>query len=154
MELITCLECSKLYGTRKSLYQHVKVIHQMPFDDYNQKHGLTKTVCHCGAPLPEQRRAEHGGGRTRIHCSPECNALANHCIRTYGITVETYYEHARKGCAICGAPHSFGGKRKLAIDHDHVTGKFRGLLCNDCNSYRVGMNDLETATKVVEYLRR
>jgi hypothetical protein len=32
------------------------------------------------------------------------------------------------GCAICGAE----GK-ELVYDHDHVTGKFRGWLCHDCN---------------------
>lgn len=31
------------------------------------------------------------------------------------------------GCAICGLPCESG--RELAIDHDHVTGKVRGLLC-------------------------
>lgn len=33
-------------------------------------------------------------------------------------------------CAICGRPPV---KRRLCIDHDHVTGKIRGLLCNSCN---------------------
>jgi hypothetical protein len=33
-------------------------------------------------------------------------------------------------CAICGmAPK----RRKLSLDHDHYTGKVRGLLCNSCN---------------------
>lgn len=34
------------------------------------------------------------------------------------------------GCAICGA----GPKtRRLHIDHDHMSGKVRGLLCHRCN---------------------
>jgi Recombination endonuclease VII len=42
-------------------------------------------------------------------------------------------------CAICRKPEMIvdertpGGIRRLAIDHDHVTGRIRGLLCNRCN---------------------
>ena len=36
------------------------------------------------------------------------------------------------GCAICGRPPKPGGLR-LNIDHDHVTGNVRGLLCAPCN---------------------
>ena len=48
----------------------------------------------------------------------------------YGLTIEQHdkmlEEHAGR-CAIC--KH----KRKLHIDHDHETGKVRGLLCHYCN---------------------
>ena len=33
-------------------------------------------------------------------------------------------------CAVCGKG---ARKRKLNVDHDHVTGKVRGLLCTRCN---------------------
>jgi hypothetical protein len=33
-------------------------------------------------------------------------------------------------CAVCNEP---GGKISLAVDHDHVTGHIRGLLCVTCN---------------------
>jgi hypothetical protein len=35
-------------------------------------------------------------------------------------------------CAICGKNASHY-KRRMAVDHDHVSGKIRGLLCVKCN---------------------
>ena len=39
-------------------------------------------------------------------------------------------------CAICGQPPKPDGVRaagRLHVDHDHVTGAVRALLCNECN---------------------
>lgn len=35
-------------------------------------------------------------------------------------------------CAVCGVPES-DCKGKLHLDHDHITGDFRGFLCPRCN---------------------
>ena len=52
-------------------------------------------------------------------------------IKQYGLTREEYDEMAARGCAICGGPPN--GRGRYAFDHDHKTGKFRGLLCVGCN---------------------
>lgn len=53
----------------------------------------------------------------------------------YGITLEQYdklLESQGGVCAICGTDTP-GGMGRFHIDHDHKTGKIRGLLCNKCN---------------------
>lgn len=51
---------------------------------------------------------------------------------SYGLSKEEanrLVETGRLGtCAICGAT------TKLVVDHDHKTGKVRGLICGACNS--------------------
>ena len=61
-------------------------------------------------------------------------------------------------CAICDKEetsiHSLTGTMfSLSIDHDHTTGKVRGLLCNRCNR-AIGMlgDDVDTLLKAVDYL--
>lgn len=56
--------------------------------------------------------------------------------RRYGITVQLYldlHEQQRGACGICGRPEAEVPKKRLAVDHDHKTGRVRGLLCQDCN---------------------
>jgi hypothetical protein len=59
--------------------------------------------------------------------------------RKYGITVDQYnelYQRQEGKCLICNEFETSiykGKSRLLAIDHDHKTGKFRGLLCSGCN---------------------
>jgi len=36
------------------------------------------------------------------------------------------------GCAICGITKP-KGKQRFHVDHDHSSGKIRGLLCSSCN---------------------
>lgn len=57
-------------------------------------------------------------------------------LRKYGITVSTYEAILHQqggGCAICGGPPT-ASFRCFDVDHDHVTGVVRGLLCRRCNT--------------------
>jgi hypothetical protein len=58
-----------------------------------------------------------------------------HLKRAYKITPEQYQEMFDKQgglCRICQSSDN-GHRSHLSIDHDHTTGKVRGLLCHDCN---------------------
>ena len=75
--------------------------------------------------------------RDRRHKDPERFNAAEYkrqLRRRYGITQEQYdamFRAQNGSCAICGG-QSLDGKR-LHVDHDHKTGKVRGLLCINCN---------------------
>jgi len=55
----------------------------------------------------------------------------------YGTTEaehDAMFEAQRGLCAICELPAAESAKGVLHIDHNHATGRVRGLLCNRCNS--------------------
>lgn len=53
------------------------------------------------------------------------------------------------GCAICGAtPKS----RRLHVDHDHKTGRVRGLLCHRCNRWLPNFTTVEWLRRAADYL--
>jgi hypothetical protein len=64
------------------------------------------------------------------------NDRERYLLREYGLPASVYdaMEAGQQGrCAICRRRP--GGGMKLVVDHDHVTGQVRGLLCNDCNLF-------------------
>ena len=58
-------------------------------------------------------------------------------IRHYGISHADFIaaqEEAGGFCPLCGIESNEDSRHhKLVVDHDHETGKFRGLLCRNCN---------------------
>lgn len=89
---------------------------------------------------------------------PEAHARRERNARykaKYGITLDEYEATLAKqggACAICKSPP---GRSLLCVDHDHITGKARGLLCDPCNNGlgRFG-DDVERLRSAVAYLRR
>lgn len=58
-------------------------------------------------------------------------------LRKYGITLDDYQEMLAQQegkCAICGSTEAKNFGDTLVVDHDHATGKVRGLLCGTCNT--------------------
>ena len=57
-------------------------------------------------------------------------------------------------CAICG-DGIIKNKKALAVDHDHKSGKTRGLLCMNCNLGIGKVNDsIEEILKLIDYMKR
>lgn len=75
---------------------------------------------------------------------------------TYGLT-EADFESllVKQGgvCAICKGP-PIGKGNVYHVDHDHVTGRIRGLLCHACNLGLGGFRDNQESLLVaIEYLK-
>ena len=77
-------------------------------------------------------------------------------LSSYGLTIDQYNAMNIKQagrCAICAGPPVH--HKRLSVDHDHGTGRVRGLLCTECNSglgfFKDNVLILERA---VQYLKR
>jgi hypothetical protein len=92
----------------------------------------------------------------RAHPSAEKRRDA-YLQRTYHISLEEYNarEAAQHGlCLIClRSPH--GRVKLLVVDHNHKSGKVRGLLCSECNT-ALGLfyDDPKTMLAAVAYLNQ
>lgn len=81
--------------------------------------------------------------------------------KKYGITLEDLEKMLRdqgNKCAICGQEiFLFGSSKNLTahVDHDHKTGKVRGLLCHECN---IGLGKFRDNTdyllSAISYLKK
>jgi uncharacterized protein (DUF2461 family) len=96
----------------------------------------------------QRRTKERNRERVRI------NNRRGHLERKYGLSIEDFHFLRivqDNQCALCGRTDEQG----LHVDHDHRTGRVRGLLCGKCNK-AIGLLDEDPAVfaAAVTYLRR
>lgn len=110
-------------------------------------------------PPDSKRPAPHPGPRCATHWREVRKRRAEdaherHLIKTYGITLEEYNAllEAQGGrCAICR--RATGKTRRLSVDHDHSSGRVRGLTCSVCNKMLGhGRDDVEFFERASDYL--
>lgn len=92
---------------------------------------------------PEKARAYH-----QRHQGSE-KAKDTKLRRTFGISLADYVLMlAAQGgvCAICKRPETRKRRAYLAVDHDHETGRVRGLLCSACNA---GMGHFDDSPRLL-----
>jgi hypothetical protein len=115
----------------------------------------TKTCPTCKVAKPITEYYLTAAGAPRAYCKPchKARRKADYAKaggkdvpyavvlkREYGMTLEDYATLLRRQahrCAVCRRAETVkykdGQVRRLSVDHDHVTGKVRGLLCHRCN---------------------
>lgn len=82
---------------------------------------------------PEEKAERQRKRRKWARDNPEKTRLykqREHIKSAYGLEWDDYQEMIAERSGRCGL---CGNEAKLQVDHDHVTGEVRGLLCGGCN---------------------
>jgi hypothetical protein len=123
-----CISCRKEYNNSDSKREYSKEYSKTPqHKAYKQKYEKT----------PKYKRTKR-----------------NQYLRNmFGISIEEYdnmFSKQNGVCAICLKPQNH---KKLAVDHNHISGTIRGLLCDACNRGLGQFKDnSETLKRASEYL--
>lgn len=127
-----------------------------------------RSCARCGSDMDPSLRAD------AAFCSEQCRFYAGrdrkgrthsaeaarrqNLRRLYGLTLEEYdvMVMAQGGtCAICDMEHVDLPRKRLVVDHDHVTGRTRALLCNACNTALGKMrDDADRMRRAADYIER
>jgi len=112
--------------------------------EHLKEHNLKMSRCRYASNVasdPELARERWRAGYRRNAERIRAQKLDQHYRKRYGMTaVEVAaLREARSGlCEICDQPArggtGRGPHRSLHVDHCHKSGKFRGLLCSNCNT--------------------
>ena len=117
-----------------------------------QKH-LLKSRCNTCLYKEHRRWTEENSEKIRGYREKDSWTLAKRCARR-GITPEQLidvYERQEECCAICKKDIELVDS---AIDHNHETGEFRGVLCKQCNRALGMFQDSEIVLQnALEYLK-
>jgi hypothetical protein len=86
----------------------------------------------------------------------ECSRIRQY-KQNYGITIKEYERmlvEQDHSCYTCGS-HESNLEKRLHVDHEHSTGRVRGLLCDRCNR-ALGMfqDDEVLLYRAIEYLNK
>ena len=123
-------------------------------EEFSANHKVCKK-CRAKAGRKYYARPSVKKAKQFYHKQRRTIALNAYRLKTYGITPEKYESMVRDQdgkCAICN-----NKMNRLCIDHCHVTGKIRKLLCDRCNQglglFRDNVNYLLSAAKYLQDLR-
>ena len=107
---------------------------------------------------PEKRKAAYdrwaGKVAERGLTNMQLKDLRKSCVDN-GVTLEEYWIQFDKQEGKCLGCETVQSKleHRLCIDHDHNTGRFRGLLCRECNLVLGNSKDsIQVLKNLIQYL--
>lgn len=154
-----CKECNTTFATRKKIQEFCSLSCASSFQykqrksKYPNAYFKEKLCKNCNVVFTPKSPSQ-------LYCSGLCKGLNSYYLRNYGITEkekERLKEKQNYKCAICGGEgfimNKTGTKEKLVVDHDHSTGKIRGMLCHNCNrALGLFKDNIDVLQQAIEYL--
>lgn len=156
-----CDDCIKRHNRERNKANYQPVRHSLtcqkcgdPFESAR----LEAQYCPpCRQEVASQQRREwldRDGNRERRNQNSKDNRYSRaHSLKQYGLTLDEWdrmVEAVDGKCEICG--HA---DEALCVDHDHETGRIRGVLCRSCNRAIGQLGDsAEHLRRALEYLLR
>lgn len=121
-----------------------------PVDSFGSLRGGKNPRCYDCCRISDDKRS-----KTQKRRNWQLNNNLKRACKVRGITEDRYWEMAyqqENRCMIC---YGTNGHMRLCIDHDHVTGEVRSLLCHKCNT-GIGMfrENPSTLKSALEYTER
>ncbi len=122
--------------------------------DCPDKYKTACNKCTYAQKKASPRYQEQGAAYAKQYREDNPRAMRSYYFKyKYGVTMDDYdfmYASQKGCCLICG-----DHKDKLIIDHDHISGAVRGLLCFGCNTGIGQFHDnVGILTKAIEYINR
>lgn len=127
------------------------MVYRREYTEKNKAHLNAKATVYYAAN--RERLVEQSRAYTKAH--PEMRKLAK-VKMTHGLTAAQYQAMlaSQQGvCAVCRLP--FPSPKKTHVDHCHISGKIRGILCHYCNTALGSLGDSpERCEAAAIYLER
>ncbi len=143
-------ECSKCEKTK-------------PVEDFFFQNGKPRAFCKIcntdvGREWKENNKERNSLAKKKWRENNPAHHRSHMYKQKYGITIEDYdklYCEQNGVCDICGEKERVRKTKHLSVDHNHETGKVRGLLCFNCNNALGCMQDsVENLQKAIDYLNK
>jgi hypothetical protein len=142
-----CKSCKSEYAKRPEVKERSKVKQRIRYQTRPE--------------VREAHRKQHAEW-SKTEIGKKC-ILNSQVMFYFGITADTYLEMVKRQnnkCAICKKTETATHPRhktvkRLSVDHDHISGKVRELLCQACNTSLGSLGDsIELLQSAIDYLKK
>ncbi len=147
MKTKICTKCKKEYSTEATKYFS---------KDKLNKDGLRNWCKKCDQAHRKRTSKARAAYNHKHRRDNKMHYRDYNLQRNYGITLDDYQRMLADQDGVCAICDQFVTNKHapcLLVDHDHRTGKIRGLLCAVCNTRLAIIEDEEFVKRARQYLK-